>query len=422
MFIPKHIKQNGSKLIDNLPSGWKYVKLGNTSITIIDGDRGKNYPKQTEFTNVGFCLFLNAGNVTNEGFNFTTQAFISEQRDNLLRNGKLQRQDVVLTTRGTLGNVAYFDSKVQQEHIRINSGMVILRADEKNVSSHYLYTLLQSPVFYNQIETFITGSAQPQLPIQILNQFSIPLPPIREQQRIAAVLSLWDEAILQTRKLIDACKRRKKGFMQKLLTGKWRFPEFRNNKDDWKYVKLGDVAETYSGGTPSRTNKAFFNGTIPWIKSGELNQTNIYATEEHITEEALQQSAAKYVEANTLLYALYGATAGIPAITRIEATINQAILAIIPSKSLDSVFLFYWLQSNKEKYLSEFLQGGQPNLSGEIVKEYFIPLPPFQEQRKIASLLSLLDEEIHNWEQQFEKLKLQKMGLMQKLLTGQIRV
>ena len=97
-------------------------------LEMIDGDRGKNYPKQDEFTEDGFCLFLNAKNVTDNGFNFETKMFISQEKDEILKKGKLQRGDVILTTRGTVGNVAFYSENIPFDNIRINSGMLILRS------------------------------------------------------------------------------------------------------------------------------------------------------------------------------------------------------------------------------------------------------------------------------------------------------
>lgn len=113
------------------------MQMGDVA-TIIDGDRGSNYPKQDEFLDNGFCLFLNAGNVTSEGFIFENNSFISEDKDNALRKGKLRRGDIVYTTRGTIGNVAYYKDSVPFENIRINSGMIILRVNEELIDAEFL--------------------------------------------------------------------------------------------------------------------------------------------------------------------------------------------------------------------------------------------------------------------------------------------
>lgn len=180
---------------------WRITTLGDGPLEIIDGDRGKNYPKQEDFELVGHCLFLNAGNVTTSGFNFSDCAFISAEKDAALRKGKLHRYDIVLTTRGTVGNVAYFDDSIQHEHIRINSGMVIFRAREQELYPRYLYMFLRSYLFRVQVESLCTGSAQPQLPIRDINRVEIPLPPIKEQQAIACILGALDDKIELNRRM-----------------------------------------------------------------------------------------------------------------------------------------------------------------------------------------------------------------------------
>ncbi|NLB80585.1 MAG: hypothetical protein GX800_02980 [Clostridiaceae bacterium] len=156
---------------NGLPKEWDYIRFGK-AIEIIDSDRGTNYPKQEEFYGDGHCLFLNAGNVKKTGFDFSAVSFISEEKDRLLRKGKLKRGDVVLTTRGTVGNSAFYNDFVPFEHIRINSGMVILR-DLGCVSPEYVYCLLNSPYMLRSMELYASGSAQPQLPIKDMRRIKI---------------------------------------------------------------------------------------------------------------------------------------------------------------------------------------------------------------------------------------------------------
>jgi type I restriction enzyme S subunit len=144
---------------------------------------------------------------------------------------------------------------------------------------------------------------------------------------------------------------------------------------DWNVKSIGSISQTFSGGTPNTSNRSYYGGEIPFIGSGDLNKGRIKGVDSRITKQGLENSSAKIVNSNTLLIALYGATAGVSAITEIDAAINQAVLAIIPYED-EKDFLFYFLQLSKDKIVKTYTQGGQPNLSGEIIKSIQIPLPP----------------------------------------------
>ena len=173
---------------------YELTLLENAEIEVIDGDRGKNYPHQSELQDNGFCLFLSAKNVTKTGFVFDETQYISKEKDELLNNGKLGRGDIVITTRGTIGNVALYSAKVSYDNIRINSGMLIIRCG-KNISNQYLYQALRSDWFQRQIMAVQSGSAQPQLPKSHFLKMSIPLPILSIQQKIANVLQALDDKI-----------------------------------------------------------------------------------------------------------------------------------------------------------------------------------------------------------------------------------
>ena len=145
-------------------------------VDFIDGDRGKNYPTFDEFTSTGYCLFLNASNVTSTGFNFDNCVFVSEEKDKLMNKGHLSPYDIVLTSRGTLGNVALYDKHIKYENVRINSGMLIIRPKTKRLSPYFIYALLKSSYMKAAIERFKSGSAQPQLPIKDLQKITFEIP------------------------------------------------------------------------------------------------------------------------------------------------------------------------------------------------------------------------------------------------------
>lgn len=145
-------------------------------VDFIDGDRGKNYPTFDEFAPTGYCLFLNASNVTSTGFNFDTCMFVTEEKDKSMNKGHLSLYDIVLTSRGTLGNVALYDRHIRYENMRINSGMLIIRPKTNQFSPYFIYALLKSSYMKAAIERFRSGSAQPQLPIKDLQKISFEIP------------------------------------------------------------------------------------------------------------------------------------------------------------------------------------------------------------------------------------------------------
>lgn len=216
------------------------VQLGSTGVGVIDGDRGKNYPHQNELFNTGFCLFLSAKNVTKSGFNFSETQFISPEKDALLNNGKLKRGDIVITTRGTVGNVALYSQQVSYDNIRINSGMLIIRCTH-NISNQYLYQVLRSKWFQKQIMTVQSGSAQPQLPKSHFLKMNIPLPPLPIQKKIAAILSALDEKIAINRAINENLYAQAKAIKRQWVA---------KNKDRYELLPLIEVAainpDTYS--------------------------------------------------------------------------------------------------------------------------------------------------------------------------------
>lgn len=176
-------------------SEWKFLTLKEAELEFIDGDRGVNYPKKSELLPEGDCVFLNTGNVRQNSFDFSNLDFITNEKDNLLRNGKLQRDDIVLTTRGTVGNVALYSQEVPFSNIRINSGMVIIRVNKNSWHPYFIYLFFQSHLFEKQISRLISGSAQPQLPISILETVSIPQLTLGEQKEIIFNIKSIDQKI-----------------------------------------------------------------------------------------------------------------------------------------------------------------------------------------------------------------------------------
>ncbi len=191
---------------------------------------------------------------------------------------------------------------------------------------------------------------------------------------------------------------------------------------EWSKTRLGNIAETTSGGTPDRKNQAFFGGPIPWVKSGELEDTFINDTEEKITLEGLEASSAKLFPPGTMLMAMYGATVGKTALLKIEAATNQAVCAIFPkSDQARTDFLRYALVYQRPEILKLRYGGAQPNISQQVIRNLAVPVPPIPEQRKIASVLGLVQRAIEQQERLIALTTELKKSLMRKLFTEGLR-
>lgn len=201
---------------------------------------------------------------------------------------------------------------------------------------------------------------------------------------------------------------------------KLRFGAYSSN---WIPSKIGDIATVTSGGTPSRDNKNYWGGNIPWVTTSEIKYKNIYDSREKITAEGLKHSSAKLFNPGTILMAMYGQgnTRGDVAKLEIEAATNQACAAIIPHKDFDVDFIFQYLIRQYEEIRGMSNEGGQKNLSGSIVKNISLHFPELLEQKKIASFFSAVDKKISLLTKKHELLIQYKKGVMQKIFSQEIR-
>lgn len=405
-----------------IPEEWelnRFETLGN----VIDGDRGSNYPSGSDFSDSGYCLFLNAGNVTRVGFRFADCAFITREKDSILNKGKLKRNDIVLTTRGTIGNWAYYSSAVPYENMRINSGMVILRNTHASLDTGFLYALLQSKFIEIQIERLTFGSAQPQLTVRDIVKFEIVVPPLPEQLAIATALTDVNALLDALERLIAKKRDLKKATMQQLLTGQTRLPGFHG---EWEVKQLGELADIRSGGTPSTTEPRFWDGAVPWCTPTDITALNghkyLSETSRRITEHGLKSSSAEMIPANSIVMTSR-ATIGECAINRVPVSTNQGFKNFVPLQSVDVDFLYYLLTTQKQGFISlcggsTFLEIGKGQL---IVYEVRLPAEK-EEQTAIATVLSDMDAELTALEQRLAKTRALKQGMMQELLTGRTRL
>ena len=332
-----------------------------------------------------------------------------------LERFRLRRGDLLVCEGGEVGRAAIWEAQLEECYYQ--KALHRLRPLH-SFNPRLMLALLQFWTNHGMLADYISQTSIAHLTREKFIEVPMPLPPPAEQQAIATALSDVDALLASLDKLITKKRDIKQATMQQLLTGKTRLPGFSGK---WKMQKLGERCEFYSGGTPSTSNSSYYGGSISWITSSDLNKGRIKEVEGKITKQGFENSSAKMVKKGTLLLALYGATAGVTAITEIDAAINQAILAIITLKD-NSEFLFQKLTLLKDWLIKTYTQGGQPNLSGQIVKLIELSLPPESEQTAIATVLSDMDAEIAALEQKREKTRALKRAMMQELLTGRIRL
>ncbi len=370
-------------------------------LEIIDGDRGSNYPKSDEFSSSGYCVFLNAKNVTKNGFKFDEIQFITKEKDEVLRKGKLQRQDVVLTTRGSVGQFALYSEDVLYDNIRINSGMVVLRIKSRKINADYLYVFCRSQVLATYIENIAFGNAQQQLTVAEIKKFQLLYPQLKEQQKIADCLSSIDDRITAETQKLDTLKAHKKGLMQQLFPAegetrpKLRFPEFCDageweektignlltigNGKDYKHLSKGEIPVYGTGGYMLSVNDYLYNGESVCIgRKGTIDKPVLLS--------------GKFWTVDTLFY-------------------THSFKDCLPK--------FIYLCFQNINWLDYNAASGVPSLSKATIENIEILVPSVPEQQKIANCLSSLDELIAAQSQAINLLKLHKKGLMQQLFPCQ---
>ena len=219
-----HPEQFHDSSLGRIPRAWEISTVRELDLLIIDGDRGSNYPDESQLFAQGFCVFLNNKNIVDGNFDFSSAQFISRERDTLLGKGKLSLGDIVITTRGTVGNIAFFRELNPYPHVRINSGMVILRAYQEFFVPQF-FVALWTFLFPSEYRRLSSGSAQPQFPIRDMLEFRLLVPQKTEQERIVSVSNSVESALSEQHRVLAKLIPLKSGLMNDLLTGRVRVPE-----------------------------------------------------------------------------------------------------------------------------------------------------------------------------------------------------
>ena len=329
-------------------------------------------------------MFLSVENIAT----LKSSKFISEE--DFKRDYKVfpQENDILMTRIGDVGTTnVVTDNGLKAYYV----SLALLKY--KSTDPYFLSNAIQSDYVQKGLANRTLKTA---IPMKInkdeIGKVSVMLPlSATEQQQIGTYFANLDNLITLHQRKYNKLLNVKKSMLEKMFPkNESNIPEirFKGFADPWEQRKLGDISESYSGGTPTAGKKEYYNGDIPFIRSGEISGDK---TELFITDEGLNNSSAKMVQIGYILYALYGATSGEVSISKLKGAINQAVLAIQPHQNYDSQFLMQWLRKSKDNIIGTYLQGGQGNLSGNIVKELIVDVPTYEEQKEIGAYFQQLD-------------------------------
>ena len=221
-----------------------------------------------------------------------------------------------------------------------------------------------------------------------VRQITIPIPPIEVQERIVEELDCLSGVIEKKREQLRELDALAESIFYTM------FGDPITNEKGWEVKKLGEVCKTTSGGTPSKGHNEYYDGgTIPWLRSGEINKMYIYDTELFITEEGLNNSSAKWFPEDTVVIAMYGATVGQVGILKNKMTTNQAICGIFPNNEFVPIYLYHFLLSKKAEYIEVASGGAQPNISQNIVRDTLVCCPPLSVQQEFADKIEAIEKQ-----------------------------
>jgi type I restriction enzyme S subunit len=397
-----------------IPKDWDVKELEN--IAILERGKFSARPRNDPKFFGGDIPFIQTGDVTKSNGLITTYTQTLNYQG--LRVSKLfPSKTLFFTIAANIGDVgiALFETACPDSLIAITP--------KSKIEKKWIFYALKSRK--KEFESLATQNTQLNINLEKLKPYLLPVPPISEQKAIAQALSDVDAAIAELDRLTTKKRNIKQGAMQQLLTGKKRLPDF---SGEWEVKKLEEVSQLSSGTTPSRNmkNRYYLGGNINWVKTTDLNNGDINNTEEKITELALDETCLRKYDIGTVLVAMYGGfnQIGRTGLLKIEATVNQALIAIQPQhQTLNSTFLINYLNFKVDYWKNVAISSRKdPNITSRDVKNFSISLPSIPEQKAIAQVLSDMDTEIEALEQKRHKYKAIKQGMMQELLTGRTRL
>ncbi|MED3649511.1 restriction endonuclease subunit S [Heyndrickxia sporothermodurans] len=382
-----------------IPNDWDLIKLGDMSTKVGSGKTPRG--GEAVYQNSGIP-FIRSQNVLNNRLELNGISYISDSIHNEMKSTKVIPNDVLLNITGaSIGRCCIVPDSFNEGNL--NQHVCIIRTKD-TLDRNYLVNILLSPIGQNQIMNNQAGGNREGLNFEQIRKFDIPLPPLKEQQKIASILSTWDKAIELKEKLIEQKKELKKGLMQKLLTGEVRLPGF---EGEWKEVKLAKVSKRIKG-------KA-----VEYLEDGKFPAIDMDYLESGLFKN-FSNDATVFAKKQDVLLLWDGSRAGM-AFTGVKGAVGSTFVKL-ECKSIHNIFLQKHLEMNERKIQRLREGSGIPHVPKDFLNFYKIKMPSMDEQQAISNVLNNMDKDLEFLQKEIVYIKQQKQGLMQQLLTGKVRV
>ncbi|WP_338452553.1 restriction endonuclease subunit S [Niallia oryzisoli] len=388
------------------------VNLSNLIKTLESGSRPKGGVSDNGIPSLG------GEHISKENlYKFDKVKYIPEDYFNNLKKGMIEKEDILIVKDGaTTGRVAFIDESFPFEKSAINEHLFKLSVDSEKILPKYLYYYLVSNKGNNEMMKDFRGATVGGITKKFIDFVNVPVPSSKGvQYKILDILDKSQNLIYQRNAQIDALDRLTQSAFLEI------FGDPVQNSKNWVSVTLEELGEWKSGGTPSRSNKEYFKGNIPWLSAGELNDIYSYSSNEYITEEALKNSAAKIIPVGSLLLGMYDTAALKSTINQVECSCNQAVaFAKLDESIVSTIFVYYCIQIGKEHYRR--LQRGvrQKNLNLTMIKNISIICPPIELQRKFSNTIDVILEQRSHMEKGLIELENNFDSIMQRAFNGQL--
>ena len=389
---------------------WEQRKLGDIYGSIGNAFVGTATPYYAEQGH----FYLESNNVKDGQINHNSEIFINDEFYEKQKDKWLHTGDMVMVQSGHVGHAAVIPEELDNTAAH---ALIMFRNPKEEIEPYFLNYEYQTDKAKKKIENITTGNTIKHILASDMQEFVVDVPKYEEQKVIAGYFCNLDHLITLHQRKYEEMKTLKRYMLQKMFPqSEQKVPEIRfaGFTEAWEQLKVSEITSSYSGGTPKAGTTEYYDGDIPFIRSGEIygNTTELF-----ITEEGLNSSSAKMVHIGDILYALYGATSGEVSRAKLDGAINQAILAIIPNDEVNADFLVEWFRKEKTQITDKYLQGGQGNLSAQIIKDLIVTIPTCEEQNKIGEYFSKINHLITLHQQKCEELKNIKKFMLQNMFV-----